>query len=230
MAAAVSRLAKEDAGFSVSLDPSAIQGADDGGDWLELLGNGLTFDLVGLAPGPAAAEPPRAHSLGLDDELQPVRFEAITLKPGPHIASGARMLPVVRSLAWLAAQLTALPGVRAVAWHPAYTWSAPDLFRDSVLRWIEGGVFPGLGLAAFAPMPDGGMQSHGLALFTGQELRLEPDLVEDRASAAKIGVRLLHWLVEHGRLQHRESVTGPEGQPLVLEPSANGRFVRAWRS
>ena len=227
-AAAVARLAKENSGFSVSLDPAQSDAAASG-DWLELLANGLTFDLVGLAPGPAAAEPPRVHSLGLGDDLPSARMEAIALKPGPHIASGAKMQPVVRSLAWLAAQLAALPGVRAVAWHPAHTWSAPELFRSSVLRWTEGGVFPGLGLAAFAAMPDGGLQSQGLALFTGQELRLEPDLAEDRASAVKIGLRLLHWLVEHGRLESQESIPGPDGQPLLLEPSANGRIVRAWR-
>jgi len=228
-ARAIARLSKASTGFIVSLDPVAGIATAGSGNWLELLANGLTFDLVGLAPGPAAAEPPHLHSIGLDARLRFDRSEAVTLNPGPHLASGAKMLPVVRSLAWLAAQLAALPGARAVAWHPAHAWSAPELFRASVLRWTEGGVFPGLGLAAFATMPDGGMQSQGLALFTGQELRLEPDLAEDRAAIAKIGLRLLHWLVENGRLEAAESIAGPEGQPLRLEPSANGRFVRVWK-
>ena len=98
-----------------------------------------------------------------------------------------------------------------------------------MLRWIEGGVFPGLGLAALTPMPDGGMQSQGLALFTGQELRLEPELAADRTAGAKVALRLMHWLVEHGRLEAKETLPGPDGRPLHLEPSANGRFVRVWR-
>ena len=139
------------------------------------------------------------------------------------------MLPVVRSLAWLAARLADLPGARAVAWHPARNWCEAAHFRDSVLRWIEGGVFPGLGLASLVPAPDGGLQSQGLALFTGQELRLEPELAEDRAAGAKIALRLMHWLVEHGRLDAPERLPGPDGQTLRLEPSENARFVRVWR-
>ena len=111
----------------------------------------------------------------------------------------------------------------------ARSWCAPAHYRDSVLRWIEGGVFPGLGLAALVPTPDGGMHSQGLALFTGQELRLEPDLASDRATGAKIGLRLMHWLVEHGRLEAPERIPGPDGEPLRMEPSSNGRFVRVWR-
>ena len=78
-------------------------------------------------------------------------------------------------------------------------------------------------------MPDGGLQSQGIALFTGQELRLEPELVVDRAAAAKVALRLMHWMVETGTLREEARLTGPDGLPLRLEPSENGRFVRAWR-
>lgn len=139
------------------------------------------------------------------------------------------MPPVVRSLAWLTAILAALPKARAVAWHPARTWCAPQQFRDSVLRWVEGGVFPAFALAALAPTPDGGMQSEGLALFTGQELRLEPELAEDRMASARLGLRLLHLFAEQGRITEPEALTGPEGQRLRIEPSPNGRFVRVWK-
>jgi hypothetical protein len=73
------------------------------------------------------------------------------------------------------------------------------------------------------------MQSQGLALFTGQELRLEPELATDRAEGAKIALRLMHSLVEHGPLDAEERLTGPDGQPLRLEPSENQRFIRVWR-
>ena len=232
---AIAAFAGANPSFAVSLDPTAGSAAGGGGtgdgqgNWLELLANGLTFDLVGLAPGAASDVPPRGHMFGLPEEFETARMEAVRLQPGPHLAEGRAMLPVVRSLAWLAAQLAGLPGTRAVAWHAARSWCATGQYRDSVLRWIEGGVFPGLGLAALVPTPDGGMHSQGLALFTGQELRLEPDLASDRATGAKIGLRLMHWLVEHGRLEAPERIPGPDGEPLRMEPSSNGRFVRVWR-
>ena len=139
------------------------------------------------------------------------------------------MLPVVRTLAWLAATLSEIDGVEAVAWHPARSWCGTDYFRNGVLRWVEGGVFPGLGLTALAVTPDGGMQSEGLALFAGQDLRIEPELMLDRAEGAKIGVRLIDYLVEAGPIDAPQLVTGPDGEALRLEPSANKRFVRVWR-
>jgi hypothetical protein len=230
---AVAALARGGSGFAISLDPAAnddrVNGPAGPGTWLELLANGLTFDLVGLAPGASASAPDPGHAFGFAAGFEAGPMEAVTLQPGPHLAAGAAMLPVVRSLALLAARLAALPGTRAVAWHPARCWCEPEHYRASVLRWIEGGVFPGLGLASLVPMPDGGMQSQGLALFTGQELRLEPELAEDRAAGAKIALRLMHWLVEHGRLDSAERLPGPDGLPLRLEPSGNGRFVRVWR-
>lgn len=230
---AISALVGAKAGFAISFDPATEadrdKQADNAGDWIELVANGLTFDLAGLAPGPPLDPPPQGHAFGLPASTETGWLEAITLRPGAHLAAGGRVVPVVRSLAWLAARLTDLPGTRAVAWHAARSWCDPALYRDSVLRWIDGGVFPGLGLASLAPMPDGGMQSQGLALFHGQELRLEPELVDDRAAAAKAALRLMPWLVEHGRLDAEERLTGPDGRPLRLEPSRNGRFVRVWR-
>ncbi len=122
-----------------------------------------------------------------------------------------------------------MPGAQAVAWHPARCWSAPQPFRAGVQRWIEGGAFPGLSLAPLMEGPDGALQSEGLALFVGQELRIEPELAEDPAEGAKLALRLLHWLVESGPLRAMERLVGPNGEPLKLQPSANGRFVRVWK-
>jgi len=223
---AVRLLARGKSGFSVSLEP---QSDDEGSHWVELLASGLTFDLRGLAGGAAELLPDRAHLYGLAPSLAEGPLEAITLRPGPHLSGGGTLLPVVRMQAWLAARLAALPDVKAVAWHPARCWNGPQHFRDVVLRWMEGGVFPGFGLAAMMPMADGGLQTEGLALFTGQELRIEPDEAMDRATSAKIALRLMHLLVENGPLHQVERLAGPAGEPLRMEPSANGRFVRVWK-
>ena len=224
-AQAIRDFAERQGGFSVSFDP-AMEGAGgsamadaDGQVWLELLANGLTFDLVGLAPGAPPDPPPCVHGYALAAHAEAAGLEAVTLRPGPHLAGGHAMLPVVRSLAWLAATLAAIEGVQAVAWHPARSWCGARYFRDGVLRWVEGGVFAGLGLTALALTADGGMQSEGLALFAGQELRIEPELMLDPAEGAKIGVRLIDYLVEGGRLDTTRRVFGPGNQPLRLPPS-----------
>ena len=227
-------LARLDTAFAITLEPEedapGLAGAAQAVRWLELLANGLTFDLEGLRPGDSQPLPSRAYLYGLPASFPEGQLEAISLRPGPHIAAGGRMMPVIRGTAWLTARLAALPKVQAVAWHPARTWSGPQYFRDSVLRWVEGGAFPGLGLAALAPTPEGGLQSEGLTLFTGQELRLEPSLMVDRANGARLALRLLHWLVENGRLDRQVTLSGPSGEPLLLAPSVNGRFIDAWQA
>ncbi len=236
--AAIRELAERTGGFSVSFDPSDGAGSGGGASdssfgaesrvWLELLTNGLTFDLVGLRPGAPCDPSPCVHAYELG-EVQESGLGALPIRLGPHIAGGHALPVVVRSLAGLAATLSALDGVEAVAWHPARSCSGADHFRAGVLRWIEGGAFPGLGLTALALAPDGGMQSEGLALFAGQDLRIEPELTQDKADGTKIGVRLIGYMVEHGPIDTPRRLVGPDGQPLRLELSANGRFVRVWR-
>lgn len=173
--------------------------------------------------------PSCAHQYGLPTEFAEGSYEAISLVPGPHLSGGETMFPVVRSLALLAAHLAQLEGTRAVAWHPARACSEPQYFRRSVLGWIEGGAFPGLGLTALVKTPDGGMESEGLRLFTGQELRIPRELAADDAEAAKIALRLLNWLVEHGRIDESLTFTGPSGEPLGLEPVENSGILQVWR-
>jgi len=225
-------LAARDAEFAVSLEPELPPITDPEGrtEWLELVMHGLTFDLAGLAPREDAFLPEAAHLFGLPRDLTRQALEAVTLVPGPHLAGGRMLLPVLRSHALLAARLTALPGVVAVAWHPARSWSAPDYFRTSVLRWLDGGAFPGLGLAALTPTAGGGLVSEGLSLFTGQELMLEPGLTGDRAAGARIALRLMHWLVENGALETEEILTGPSGEHLRLEPAKDRRLIKVWKT
>lgn len=227
-ASAIRALALRSRAFSISSDPQADIPGEAG--WVELLASGLTFDLTGLAPAAGDLLPEQAHRFGLGANDDFGDCEALTLVPGPHLSGGAAMVPVLRCLAWIGALLAGLPGVKAVAWHPARTWSAPDYFRSGVLRWIEGGVFPGLGLTALVPRPNGGLQSEGLALFIGQELQLAPELVGEGAEGAKIALRLLNWLVENGRLTETGSMMGPGGEILRLEPVEKQRIIKVTAS
>jgi hypothetical protein len=230
--AMVRELAARERDFAVSLEPDLAPGPDPSGrgDWVELVIHGLTFDLTGLAPRDPAPAPEAGHLFGVAPDVARRGLEAITLVPGPHLAGGRQMLPVLRSHALLTARLATLPGVVAVAWHGARAWSAPEFFRGNVLRWIEGGAFPALGLAALTATPEGGIATEGLALFTGQELELDARLAEDRAEGARIALRLMHWLVENGAIDQRETLTGPGGELLQLEPSANQRLIKVWKT
>lgn len=228
----VSKLARDIGQFAVShnpkakANPKAEQHDPQASVWLELVAMGLTFDLTGLAPGPARKLPDAVHMYGLDTSFTPHEYGVVTLTPGPHLAGGGLMVPVVRCLAFVAALLTQLPHVAAVAWHPARSYSEPEYFRSNVLRWIDGGAFPGLGLTALSPTVTGGLQSEGLAIFTGQELELCPELVTDTAQGAKIALRLLHWMVEHGAVTEAQLLTGPSGEALRIEPAALGGIVK----
>ena len=227
-AADLRRLVRDGGLFSISLDPGIETGEDNG--WVELLANGLTFDLSGLAPGPAEETPAFRHRFGLSADVDTAMLEAIRLVPGPHLAGGLMVFPVVRCLAWLAALLAQLPGLVAVSWHPARSLCEAAYYRNGVLRWIEGGIFPGLGLTSLATDADGALTSEGLLLFTGQELQLAPDLSHDQAEAAKLALRLLHWLSENGRLDAPLPMTGPNGEALMLLPQADQPIIKVIKS
>lgn len=224
--AAIREQARRSGLYTVGFDPGNGQAGDG---WLELLLNGLTFDIQGLSPQPVEPASPSPNNFGLPDDFDPRDCEAVVLSPGPHLKVGKPMFPVVRSLAHIAADLAQMGSARAVVWHPARASSEASYFRRAVLRWIEGGAFPGLGLAALTAAAEGGWQSEGLALFTGQELRLDPELAEDGAQAAKTALRLLNWLVEHGTIDTPFRFTDPAGERFRIEPIEDGRILRAWR-
>lgn len=205
-------------------------GASGSEHWVELLMNGLTFDLVGLSPGKSAPVEKSRHVFSMDAEATSGSWEAIVLKPGPHLSSGRTMPPVLRSLAWLGAMLAEIPGVEAVIWHSASIWSSPDYFRRTVINWIEGGVFPGFGLTALVPVEGGGMRSEGLACFIGLELSVAANVARDQQDLAKLSLRIVHWLVEHGGLESDVALTGPSGEPIVLRPDPLAGIIRAERT
>jgi hypothetical protein len=225
----IQRLSLANGQFAVTLVSENACAADGTLSWVELLANGLTFDLSGLQGGPAGEAANGIHHFGLAEPFDPASYEAVCLIPGPHLVSGGPMIPVLRCLAWLAAELASLDGVAAICWRSARSLCGPAYFRESISRWLGGGAFPGLGLTALNICQDGSMASEGLALFTGQELHIDPRIAEDQAQAAKLAVRLLHWLVENGRLEERQSLIGPSGETLLLEPRREEGIVWVWR-
>lgn len=190
----------------VSHDPfaSAMRNAPQEGEpsagelsaWLELLCDGLTFDLLGLQDGPGLSPDSVAYRFGCADDVVDGENEAIGLFPGPHLADGANSLPVVRTMVGLALRLAQLgKNVRAFYWSPARALIGPDLFSRVVGEWLEGGAFPALGLVGYTFTESGGMRSDGLAFFADSEIEIHPLLARDRIAATRLAVRVVHLLV-----------------------------------
>jgi hypothetical protein len=187
------------------------------GDWLELLVDGLTFDLLGLAPGEPLSGPPLRHRFGVAaDEL--ADCEAIGLAPGPHLAGAASAMPVVRTLLRLGAALTThCDHAVAAVWHPAASAIARQLFVDTVGAWLEGGAFPALGLVGVNEEADGVLVSDGLAFFLGQEIELVPPPGTARTAATRLLLRLIDRLIEPPMLTAREMVRLDDGTCISLD-------------
>lgn len=197
----------------------------------EVLRDGMTFDIVGLAPSKALHMAPPRHRYGIEDDELLAGSEALAIMPGPHLRTKGGMLPIMRMLAAVVADLAAsIPHSTAVAWQPARSVVGLPFFSSSVRTWVTGGAFPSLGLTAFAEDPDGGIRSEGLAWFIGQELRLANDIAKDRAAAVQLGLRLVNQLVAQGRVTETEQVVAPDGGRLALEPSRDGQIVRVRRA
>ncbi len=228
---AVRELVTAIAGLSITAelgDGSALAAAEEPVGF-ELQCSGLTFDLVGLMPG-APIPLPEARSwlaISSDDRLGQMRSLGVAL--GPHIRAGQADVTVLRSLLDLARiLLEGLPQCRAICWTASGTIVAPAAFAELVQGWRSGGTIPAQMIVSVKQALGGGIETTGLAYFTGQELRLEPAVATDAGQATLLALRLSAQLVHRGRLTAAEDVSGPDGRLLRLEPSPNGRFVRVW--
>lgn len=199
-------------------------------DWIELVFNGLSFDLLGLSTGDPAAFPEIEHKFGLDDLPQNDQFEAVLLRPGPHLQGGARTIPVMKAMVTVARDLNQhFKSIEAVVWPHSKSAIGRAFFDSISTAWVEGGPFPALGLTAFEKTPDGAIQSRGLDFWLDQELRIEPPLSSDEVSATRLGVRLINHLIILGGIDTTERIVSPDGSRLLLTLSRNNKFIRVTR-
>ena len=202
----------------------------EGNAWVELLREGLTFDLVGLAPSAECEFPHIEHRFDLDSIPTAFRSEALLLVPGQHLTGGQRSLPVVRGLIGLARDLTHhFKDLEAIVWPPSQSAIGRRFFESVSTAWLDGGAFPALGLTAFKETLDGALQSVGLEFWIDQELRIEPPMSTDKVEATRLGVRLVNQLIIIGGLDQSERIVAPDGTRLIMRPSRNGKFIRVWR-
>ncbi len=198
--------------------------------WAELLHDGLTFDLGGLAPGPSAAFPAVRHRFDIASLPAAQDFDAVVLRPGPHLTGAGSAMPLMRSLLALACHLVrAFGDLAAVIWTPANSATGRRFFESATTAWLEGGPFPALGLAAFEEASEGVLESIGLAFWIGQELRIEAPLSADRVAATRLGIRVVNHLVLTGGLVNDDRITAPDGTRLLLRLSRDRAVVSVLR-
>ena len=212
-------------------DAAGRQSNSAGGrEWAELLHQGLAFDLEGLAPGEGVSTPHFDHRFDIDEGLSVGDLEAVHLVPGEHLAGAGSSLPVMRAMLGLACDfIRAFDTIEAVVWVPSASAIGRRYFESVVSAWLDGGPFPALGITAFRPAEGGALESVGLGYWIGRELRIVPPTSEDRVEATWLGIRLINLLVMRGGLQQEEAHIAPDGAPLLLRPSADGRYIVASR-
>jgi hypothetical protein len=198
--------------------------------WIELLRYGLTFDVVGLSPGPQSAFPEIVHRFDLAELPQADSYESVTITPGPHLAAAGRSLPVMKAMLALACDLTRhFDNLEAICWVPSRSAIGRRYFESVVAAWLEGGPFPALGLTAFVEADGGALASVGLDFWIGQELRIEPPLGADKVAATRLGIRIINHLVLAGGLDALDRITAADGSRLVMEPLPRLKTIRVWR-
>ena len=229
--AAINSFVENQAATSIAHDPLALDAPEQdpnhsASHWVELLRDGLTFDLDGLLPGDACAFPVPQHLFDLGQNSDPRQLEALKLLPGSHLAGAATVMPVARGMMALARDLVRhFVDAEAVIWPPSESAIGRQFFESSITAWLEGGPFPALGLIAYREVEGGSLQTVGLDYWIGQELRLEASLTADKVHATRLGVRIVNQLVLIGKLEQSERVIGPDGAHLLLRPSTDRKLV-----
>jgi len=194
---------------------------------MEILVDGLTFDLLGFSPESGASLPEFVYQFDRSGSEVVRKMEGLMITAGPHLAGAENTMPVVRTMVRLAALLAAhLDDIAGIGWGPSRSVMGTKYFLKVANSWLEGGPFPALGLTAFRRSIDGGMVSEGLAFFTGQELRLAPELAADPKGATRLGIRLVNELVGRAPVSDEVEFSGPDGECLLLTPSDDRQFVR----
>ncbi len=185
---------------------------------------GLSFEIASLSYRKHEEHAVIEHLFGLENPPRAVRT-GLSIMPGSDIATVADAFPMVMAGAMLVQHVLRIKDAAAVVWCPIGSAMEARYFVQIIDDWLEGGTFPSLGLTAFRQAPDGGLHSHGLALFTGQELRLPPAIARHGAKALSLGARLIDRLVENEPVRAPLEIEDDNGRVLALVPSSNARFV-----
>ena len=197
-------------GFSVSALP------EEPDHWLELLSLGLTFDLEGLAPGEAVLPPQCERLLGLADDFDPSIYGAIRLQPASHIRAGRALLPIVRVMIGIAAELTRLDNVKAVIWEPSACAIRPQSFSSLGKSWLKGSAFPVGGLIVIETIDGNRVRSKGLRWFAGHEVEIASSKAGDLPVLSRLLGKVIERITEQGAAPSLGFLAGLELEAIGL--------------
>jgi len=213
----IAALAAETDGFALINTANAQHGG------AELLRDGLTFDMAGLAPAEPFAPPEAVHRVALPTDFAPAQCEAVRFLVGPHLAGAEHLAPVLRIAATILRHLTELEGLEAIIWRPARIIMSPMWFAEAVGIWLAGGPFPALALTALA-RTEHGLASEGLGFLIGQEFTLSAKEGTPGREDSRIAVRLTDWLFAHGRVDSPREVVLSGAGTVWVEPVGQNRL------
>jgi len=108
--------------------------------WVELLREGLTFDLRGIAPGQSCEFPEVEHRFDLERAPGASRLEALLLEPGQHLIGGETSMPVVKGMIALARDLVHhFEDIVAIVWPPSKSAVEIDSKNRRPIALLDGG-------------------------------------------------------------------------------------------
>lgn len=199
--------------------------------WAELVVSGITFKLNGLGDGQSCQSSAADTLIDIASTYLLDRSETLCLSLGDHVRSGGKSTAIIRVMIECARIIvSAFPNCIGVSWESARIVASPKFFLAQAQEWDNKGQFPIRFFVIIRPSIDEGIESRGLELFTGQELRIEPEIVHAMPDVNLLSERLAVTLALHGGLDAIQTYTAPDGTTLKLEPSVNGRYVRVWRA
>lgn len=214
--------------FRIGDSQKSTSGGGNDESRLEVVVDGLSFDILGLEPGGTAVRPDIRHYADGAIELTDGEVEVVALIPGPHIASGPAELPIIRAMMELAVGLTtAWTRSIAVVWGPGRIAATPGFFSRAVARWIGDGPFPASTLVGFARHGEETLRSEGAAFFVGQEIEVTGEVARATDMARGIGSRVMNHLMTNGRIEEVSHIQGRDGTVLRLAPAGtDGQWLR----
>jgi hypothetical protein len=137
---------------------------------------------------------------------------------GSHVAGGERVPAIVQALFATARKIGGVCAAVALVWRPASIVSGFEYFEEAVADYLAGGAFPVLAMVDFKSEPNRVIATTGLAILSGQELRIECGAMTESEMMRRV-VRVVHDIATNGPVLEDVIMDGLEpAEKLKLGP------------
>jgi hypothetical protein len=151
--------------------------------------------------------------------LDPAQIRCgLDISLGSHVAGGERVPAIVQALLAIARKIGGSCAAVAAVWRPANIVTGFEYFEEAVADYLAGGAFPVLAMVNFKSEPNNVIATTGLAILSGQELRIECGVMTESEMMRRV-VRVVHDIATNGPVLDDVSLEGLEpSEKLKLEP------------